>query len=175
MYTPSFVSVLWCATHLKHRARLSSLMAYDPKKARAYRQKNQARIRDYEAKRSKSSARVIQKLRKSRRWRESKGVIWREVRIRENKRFVSDYLSCHPCIDCGERDLDVLEFDHIDPGSKAFSISKSYKYTLKTIKREIEKCAVRCANCHRKRHAEQRRAGQTRVLKPSPALQLLLL
>jgi hypothetical protein len=131
MDTPSFVSVLWCATLLEHRARLSSFMAYDPQKARAYRQKNQARIREYEAAHSKSPARVIQKLRKSRRWRESKGVIWREARIRENKRFVSDYLSCHPCIDCGERDLDVLEFDHIDPERKAFSISKSYKYTLK--------------------------------------------
>jgi hypothetical protein len=175
MYTPSFVSVLWCATHLEHRARLSSLMAYDPKKARAYRQKNLARIREYKAKRSKSPAGVIQKRYESRRWREGSGVIWREARIRENKRFVADYLNCHPCVDCGERDLDVLEFDHIDPWRKAFSISKSYNYTLKAIKREIEKCAVRCANCHRKRHAEQRRAGQRQVLKPRPALQLLLL
>jgi hypothetical protein len=140
MYTPSFVSVLWCATHLKHRARLSSLMAYDRKKARAYRQKNQARIREYRAKRSKSTAALIQKRDESRRWREGRGIIWREARIRANKRFVYDYLSCHPCIDCGERDLDVLEFDHIDPESKAFGISKSYNYTLKTIKREIEKC-----------------------------------
>ena len=67
--------------------------------------------------------------------------------------FVYDYLNSHPCVDCGEADPIVLEFDH--RGDKKFDIStKLYCGTsLETLKMEIEKCDVRCANCHRRRHA----------------------
>jgi len=77
----------------------------------------------------------------------------KEIRIR-NRTFLMDYLKKHPCISCGESDLRVLEFDHIDPTTKKESVSKmvsSKHYSIKRIEEEISKCQVLCANCHRKK------------------------
>lgn len=66
------------------------------------------------------------------------------------------YLRSHPCIDCGESDITVLEFDHIDPASKSMDIGAMIgRRSWAKILAEIEKCVVRCANCHRKRTARQ--------------------
>jgi hypothetical protein len=68
-----------------------------------------------------------------------------------------DYLRAHPCVDCGEVDPVVLEFDHIDPSTKNWDIANTIKDGLGwcTIEAEIAKCVVRCANCHRRRTAQQ--------------------
>lgn len=66
-----------------------------------------------------------------------------------------DYLSKHPCVDCGERDPVVLDFDHRDPKTKKFTIAGGRKRTWDEILTEINKCDVRCANCHRKKTAKQ--------------------
>ncbi len=70
--------------------------------------------------------------------------------------FVSSHLSLNPCIDCGEIDPIVLEFDHI-VGNKDHNISNMIQrgYGISSIRREIKKCVVRCANCHRRRTAKQ--------------------
>lgn len=67
----------------------------------------------------------------------------------EIRRHIIDYLREHPCVDCGETDIVVLEFDHL--GDKVGDIS-SYAMggrTWEAVKAEIDKCEVRCANCHR--------------------------
>lgn len=71
--------------------------------------------------------------------------------------LLHDYLRAHPCVDCGEADLAVLEFDHLDPDAKTMAIGAMIgRRSWKKIVAEIEKCVVRCANCHRKRTAAQR-------------------
>lgn len=67
-----------------------------------------------------------------------------------------DYLLKHPCVDCGETDPVVLEFDHVR-GLKKYFVSTLIRkgYPILTIKREIMKCDVRCANCHRRVTAER--------------------
>lgn len=74
----------------------------------------------------------------------------REIRKR-NTDYIKNYLKNNPCVDCGESDIIVLEFDHIR-GDKKFCISraKTEGYSIKTIQTEIDKCQVRCANCHRR-------------------------
>jgi len=68
-----------------------------------------------------------------------------------NREYIKNYLSNNPCVDCGEKDVIVLEFDHIS-GKKLHNISEMVGKgsSIKTIDIEISKCEVRCANCHRR-------------------------
>lgn len=62
------------------------------------------------------------------------------------------HLATHPCVDCGESDVRVLDFDH--RANKESDISRLVgKGRVAGIVREINKCDVRCANCHRRRHS----------------------
>lgn len=70
------------------------------------------------------------------------------------KEYVYQYLTAHPCIDCGEKDPVVLEFDHISNKSENVSSFIQKNYPVVKIKREIEKCEIRCANCHRRKTAK---------------------
>ena len=88
------------------------------------------------------------------RLRDSKNNRTRETRIR-NSRYVFEYLKNHPCIDCGENDPVVLEFDHRKDKTKNVSDLLRGSYSIERIKQEIEKCDVRCANCHRRKTAIQ--------------------
>lgn len=59
------------------------------------------------------------------------------------------------CQECGyHRCNGALEFHHLDPSKKDFSISKlkGYKFNEK-IKIELDKCVMLCSNCHREAHA----------------------
>ncbi len=72
----------------------------------------------------------------------------------ENVRRIADYLFEHPCVDCGERDIIVLEFDHRDRRMKRLNVGEMIQdYCWAEIAREIAKCDVRCANDHRRRTA----------------------
>jgi len=42
----------------------------------------------------------------------------------EVKEWVMGYLATHPCVDCGETELSVLEFDHLDPSMKTIEVGK---------------------------------------------------
>jgi hypothetical protein len=77
--------------------------------------------------------------------------------IRETYAKIRDYFETHPCVDCGETDPVVLEFDHIDRESKEAAISEMVQAQRpwQAILNEIAKCEVRCANCHRRRTAAQ--------------------
>jgi hypothetical protein len=90
----------------------------------------------------------------------------RKVNREECRQQVFDYLVTHSCVDCGETDPIVLEFDHRDASLKRESISRMIgKRTWPIVQLEIEKCDVRCVNCHRRRTAEQ--FGWARLLEPS--------
>jgi len=71
-------------------------------------------------------------------------------------RKILDYLEQHPCIDCGEVDIVVLDFDHRDPKKKVASVRTIARQTCswEKVKNEIAKCDVRCANCHRRHTAK---------------------
>lgn len=78
---------------------------------------------------------------------------WRRNRKRHLLEFVLAYKREHPCVDCGEGDIERLTFDHVR-GKKEFNIHEMVHRRLSKdrIRAEIEKCEVRCKECHRKRH-----------------------
>jgi hypothetical protein len=82
---------------------------------------------------------------------------------RNNERYKKEtyewlvvYFAEHPCVDCGETDPVVLDFDHRDGINKEMDVSglmRDKRY--EAAKAEVEKCDVRCSNCHRRRTARQ--------------------
>ena len=74
----------------------------------------------------------------------------------EHNALLHGYLRDHPCVDCGESDITLLEFDHVDETTKFREISKLLgRRDWETVMAEIAKCEVRCVNCHRRRTAER--------------------
>ena len=69
------------------------------------------------------------------------------------------------CADCGNTDIRVIDFDHIDPATKMINVSSLFGRFAnpehKKISDEASKCEIRCANCHRIRTFEfgRRRAA----------------
>jgi hypothetical protein len=83
----------------------------------------------------------------------------KEALYLERTKYLIEFFSDHPCVDCGERDPVVLEFDHL--GDKEFDIGHALPYRgWQSILDEIAKCDVVCRNCHRRR--ESRRMGALR-------------
>jgi hypothetical protein len=80
----------------------------------------------------------------------------KQERTLENTLHVREYLIGHPCVDCGESDPVVLEFDHVR-GVKSGHISTMARtpVSLRKLQAEMAKCDVRCANCHRRKSAER--------------------
>jgi hypothetical protein len=75
--------------------------------------------------------------------------------LKENRQKIFDYYKTHPCVDCGNDNPVVLEFDHRDSSEKIDIVSRMVNSGRSWIKNEIDKCDVRCANCHRIRTSIQ--------------------
>jgi len=71
--------------------------------------------------------------------------------------YLGSYFLGHPCIDCGENDILVLEFDHRIKSEKFKEINVLMKNrgSVQSIINEVEKCDVRCANCHRRKTSRE--------------------
>ena len=79
--------------------------------------------------------------------------LWQKNHRTKMRKLVLDYLNAHNCVNCGESDPIVLDFDHLNREDKFKTISRmlSGHYGWKAIEKEISKCQVLCANCHRRR------------------------
>lgn len=88
----------------------------------------------------------------------------RRAKIRA-RHWLKEYLRTHPCVDCGEDDVRVLEFDHMNPEEKIANVGRlaCNGARLERIEAEVAKCEVRCANCHRRRTIEEGHPSFRRV------------
>lgn len=75
----------------------------------------------------------------------SKAAKWRL----NQKQILLEYLSNKCCKDCGNKDVRVLEFDHIEDNKEFCIGQKVGQVSIERLKKEIDKCEVVCANCHR--------------------------
>ncbi len=81
------------------------------------------------------------------------------ARIRDRaaiRAIVDTFLAQHACVDCGVSDPVVLDFDHVDPKLKREAVGRlRHSGGRKRLLSEIDKCEIRCGNCHRRRTATQ--------------------
>lgn len=79
--------------------------------------------------------------------------------------YIASYLSSNPCVDCSIADIRVLQFDHVRD-IKEFDVALAVggSISFDRLVKEIEKCDVRCANCHQIVTAQ--RLGSWRSLLP---------
>jgi transcription elongation factor Elf1 len=68
---------------------------------------------------------------------------------KEIKQRIKELKELQGCVDCGEKNHIVLDFDHIK--DKKYNVSRMIHdgFTWASIKKEVLKCEVVCANCHR--------------------------
>tara|TARA_R100000808_G_C2106353_1_gene121827 strand:+ start:298 stop:738 length:441 start_codon:yes stop_codon:yes gene_type:complete len=68
----------------------------------------------------------------------------------QRKQFIKIYKMSHGCAFCGYNDHPIaLDLDHINPGTKEIDIGDLHKRSWETMFKEIQKCQVLCAICHR--------------------------
>lgn len=81
---------------------------------------------------------------------------------KKNTELVRQYKISCGCVNCGyNKCAEALEFHHLDPDKKSFSVSKMVDRPRK-LKEEINKCVVICSNCYREHHA-----GVTEIAEPN--------
>jgi hypothetical protein len=74
---------------------------------------------------------------------------------REAREYIIEVFRNKKCVDCGNDDPWVLEFDHRDTEKKVKCITDMVGvYKAERVKAEIAKCEVRCRNCHQRRTIE---------------------
>lgn len=65
--------------------------------------------------------------------------------------MVCEFLTERACVDCGNDDIRVLDFDHRPDSDKLDGINNLARRpcSIATLQDEMAKCDIRCANCHR--------------------------
>lgn len=83
----------------------------------------------------------------SRRWGKGRKVYHRH----KTAEYVFNIKNNGCCVDCGETRWQCLDFDHKDPSTKVMGVSTmvTKSKSIEEIQTEINKCELRCANCHR--------------------------
>lgn len=85
-------------------------------------------------------------------------VLKNRERVRNRRKKVKEILVLYKggkCIKCGyDKYIGALEFHHINPEEKDFSISnKGETRSIEVMKTEVDKCELVCSNCHKEIHA----------------------
>lgn len=76
------------------------------------------------------------------------------IRRTKLKKEAIEYLG-GKCSFCGyNKCIASLDFHHTDPKEKGFPLNKMYRHSKEEIIKELDKCILLCANCHRELHAQ---------------------
>ena len=81
----------------------------------------------------------------------------RNIRTYLKRRELVRQIKSRPCADCGiQYPFYVMDFDHREGETKEYELNRVDRMTTQALLREIEKCDVVCANCHRARTYKRR-------------------
>lgn len=69
-----------------------------------------------------------------------------EKRKLRNREFIDSLKT--PCVKCGECRRYVIQFHHVDPSTKQFTLGEISSHGLRAFELESKKCICLCANCH---------------------------
>lgn len=74
--------------------------------------------------------------------------------LSETQRLIRELKTGKKCFYCGEKEICALDWHHIDPSTKLFSVGNAIKMKLsrEEIIKEVEKCVLCCSNHHRLLH-----------------------
>ncbi len=73
-------------------------------------------------------------------------------RLNNIKVWYINYKKTLKCVRCKENDYRCLEFHHKGKKEKNISSAVSNGWSIERIKKEMKKCIVLCANCHKREH-----------------------
>ena len=76
---------------------------------------------------------------------------------RRRRAWVNSYKAAIGCTNCGYEDPAALDLHHVDGETKELTVSRlvSEGYGTERVYREMQRCDVLCANCHRKHHRSE--------------------
>jgi hypothetical protein len=82
------------------------------------------------------------------------------IRYRRERSEIIKQAKSQPCKDCGLKYPHyVMDFDHVR-GKKVENVSHMLGWSMEDLLKEIEKCEVVCANCHRERTHRRKHCGE---------------
>lgn len=85
-----------------------------------------------------------------------KAIAASRARTQAKQQQLVNYKQTLSCYVCGESDDSCLDFHHLNPGEKEFSVSMMvHRVSWSALMHEVDKCICLCANCHRKVHAHK--------------------
>ena len=116
-------------------------------------------VRDKLGKKFRTDCKECQHLKQSKAYMK-KNAVYKEAAYKyraalkeANQKLLWEFLLEHPCVRCGETNPVVLEFDHLR--DKKYCISEIiFSNKWETVRKEMEKCQVLCACCHKKKTAK---------------------
>jgi hypothetical protein len=73
------------------------------------------------------------------------------IQRKKRKDWLNEVKAAYGCQLCGLNEKAVLDFHHIK--TKEFDVTSGKNRAMQDLKKEINKCVVLCANCHRRAHA----------------------
>lgn len=112
------------------------------------REKDKLRMAKFRSENPEYVARARQKARKYAEANRAKNLKYALERQAAGREFINTFKS-KPCMDCGGSfPPHVMDFDHVR-GEKVSNIGEMGNYSFDSIKEEISKCDLICANCHR--------------------------
>lgn len=118
---------------------------YDATKAK-YSQENKERIKEYAKQYREENPEHCKELRKANYDRHQEKRVGEQRKLRkERKQHLLERLG-GKCVECGTTKR--LQFDHIDPRTKSFTIAAKLTSSIEVLYEEVDKCQLLCPDCH---------------------------